>query len=124
MRGFFTVTLAFFAGLMLLTLLPQGVAVAGYDNTATSTTQLSRLDELSGSEAQPYGLPMPPEMVSNSSYGSAQDMANKGYSNERGTTSNGHGSEKVSRLVANPAEVHWYVVERETHWYPNGLGDM
>ena len=59
MRGLFMVTLAFFAGLTLLTLLPQGVAMAGYDNTATSNTQLSRLDELSGSEAQLYRLPTP-----------------------------------------------------------------
>ena len=72
MRGLFMVTLAFFAGLTLLTLLPQGVAMAGYDNTATSNTQLSRLDELSGSEAQLYRLPMPPEMASNTGYGSAQ----------------------------------------------------
>jgi len=127
MRGLFMVTLAFFAGLTLLTLLPQGVAMAGYDNTATSNTQLSRLDELSGSDAQLYRLPMPPEMESNTGYGSAQEMANMGYGNEEGTASNGQGSVEVSgssRFAANQTQAHWYTVERETHWYPNGLGDM
>jgi len=127
MRGLFMAPLAFFAGLTLLTLLPQGVAMAGYDNTVTSSTQLSRLDELSGSEAQLHGLPMPPEMASNTSYGSAQETANKGYGNEQGTVSNAYGSEKASgssMFAANSAERHWYTVEKDTHWYPNGLGDM
>jgi|SRR5208283_1684707 len=105
MKGLFMVTLALFAGLAVLTLLSGGVAMAGHDNTAIGSTQLSRLDELSGSEAQLYGLPMAPEMGSNG----------------------GHGSEKASgssRFAANAAERHWYDVEKETHWYPNGLGDM
>jgi len=127
MRGLFMVTLAFFAGLTLLTLLPQGVAMAGYDNTATGNTQLSRLDELSGSEAQLHGLPVPPEMASNTGYGGGQETANKGYGNEQATASNGQGSVGVSgsfRFAANRTQAHWYTVERETHWYPNGLGDM
>jgi hypothetical protein len=121
------VTLVFFAGLTLLTLLPQGVAMAGYDNTATSNTQLSGLDELSGSEAQLYGLPTPPEMASNTGYASAQETANKGYGNEQGTASNGYGSEKASgssMFAANQTQAHWYTVEKDAHWYPNGLGDM
>ena len=127
MKGLFMVTLALFAGLAVLILLSGGVAMAGYDNTAIGSTQLSRLDELSGSEAQLYGLPMAPEMVSSSGHGSAQKMANNGYGNEQGTTSKSYGSEKASgssTFAANAAERHWYNVEKETHWYPNGLGDM
>jgi len=127
MKGLFMVTLALFAGFTVLTLLSQGVAMAGYDNTAIGSTQLSRLDELSGSEAQLYGLPMAPEMVSSSGHGSGQRMANNGYENEQGATSKGYGSEKASgssTFAANAAERHWYNVEKETHWYPNGLGDM
>ena len=127
MRRLFMVTLAFFAGLTLLTLLPQGVAMAAYDNTVSGNTQLSRLDELSGSEAQLYGLPTPPEMASKTGHGSAQKMPNNGYDREEATTSNGYNSEKTSgrgMFAANRAERHWYAVEKETHWYPNGLGDM
>lgn len=113
MKGPFVVTIAFLAGLALLTLLPQGVTMASYDNAASSPTQLSRLDELSGSEAQLYGLPTPPEMASNNGHGNTERTAHSGYGNEQGAA-----------FAANAAERHWYTIEKETHWYPNGLGDM